>query len=167
MSAADYLAEAKANHPGGLSWEYNDGGRLEAGFRGNAGDCVTRSISIATGRDYLDLYKEFAVSNAAHWEGKAKRAKNPQRAKLYAGRAKITARNGIADAVFEPVLAEAGWVKTKLPNGSRLSDLPTDTMLVVHLRAHLVAINHGTIQDTFDSSYEYDRSAFAYWKKVQ
>jgi hypothetical protein len=35
-----------------MNWVYDDGGRKAAGFRGRAGDCVTRSIAIATRLPY-------------------------------------------------------------------------------------------------------------------
>ena len=35
-----------------MNWVYDDGGRKAAGFRGTAGDCVTRSIAIATRLPY-------------------------------------------------------------------------------------------------------------------
>ena len=35
-----------------MAFIYNDGGRLEAGFKGKANDCVARSIAIATGVTY-------------------------------------------------------------------------------------------------------------------
>lgn len=33
---------------------YDDGGRADAGYRGDTRDCVTRAIAIATGRPYRD-----------------------------------------------------------------------------------------------------------------
>ena len=164
MSAGDFLEEARANNPGGLPWEYHDGGRKAAGFRGKAGDCVTRALSIALDLDYRGLYDGLAKGNRTFWEARAKRAKNPRHAKVYEGRISATARNGSSPQVFEPVLAEAGWVKVKFPKGSRLSDLPTDALLVVSLRSHLVVVDHGVIRDTFDSSYGYNRPAFSYWR---
>jgi hypothetical protein len=35
-----------------MKWIHNDGGRADAGFRGETGDCVTRAIAIATGKPY-------------------------------------------------------------------------------------------------------------------
>ena len=35
---------------------HDDGGREAAGFRGDTSDCVTRSIAIATGRPYREVY---------------------------------------------------------------------------------------------------------------
>ena len=38
-------------------YEYNDGGREAAGFKGSAGDCAVRALSIVTGREYNEVYK--------------------------------------------------------------------------------------------------------------
>ena len=40
------------------TWEYNDGGRSKAGFKGDARDCVVRSIAIATGLPYKKVYDD-------------------------------------------------------------------------------------------------------------
>ena len=39
-----------------MRFQYDDGGRAAAGFRGDAGDCVTRAIAIATRQGYLTVY---------------------------------------------------------------------------------------------------------------
>jgi hypothetical protein len=39
-----------------MKYQYNDGGRSEAGFKGTTGDCVVRAIAIATKTDYLEVY---------------------------------------------------------------------------------------------------------------
>ena len=41
-----------------MTWEYNDGGREEAGYKGSTGDCVARSIAIATGVPYQKVYDD-------------------------------------------------------------------------------------------------------------
>ena len=40
----------------GLDFQYNDGGRKEAGYKGDTGDCVVRSIAIASNQPYLIVY---------------------------------------------------------------------------------------------------------------
>jgi len=35
-----------------MEHQYNDGGRKAAGFKGDTGDCVARSIAIASGLHY-------------------------------------------------------------------------------------------------------------------
>ena len=39
-----------------MDYVYDDGGRRTAGYTGQARDCVTRAIAIATGHAYQDVY---------------------------------------------------------------------------------------------------------------
>ena len=39
-----------------MDWHYSDGGRATAGYKGDAGDCVTRAIAIATEIPYQEVY---------------------------------------------------------------------------------------------------------------
>ena len=39
-----------------MDFIFHDGGRAAAGYKGMTGDCVTRSIAIATGKTYLEVY---------------------------------------------------------------------------------------------------------------
>ena len=32
-----------------MKFQFNDGGRVVAGYKGSAGDCVVRSVAISTG----------------------------------------------------------------------------------------------------------------------
>lgn len=41
-----------------MGFVYDDGGRGAAGFKGAAGDCVTRALAIATGKPYLEVYDD-------------------------------------------------------------------------------------------------------------
>ena len=38
-----------------MEWIYSDGGRAAAGYKGDAGDCVTRAIAIATEIPYQEV----------------------------------------------------------------------------------------------------------------
>jgi hypothetical protein len=40
-----------------LLFQYNDGGRTAAGYRGKVRDCATRAIAIATQSAYEDIYR--------------------------------------------------------------------------------------------------------------
>ena len=40
-----------------MRYTQTDGGRLDAGFKGKGGDCVTRAITIATGLSYREVRK--------------------------------------------------------------------------------------------------------------
>lgn len=39
-----------------MEFIFHDGGRAAAGYKGTTGDCVTRSIAIATGKTYQEVY---------------------------------------------------------------------------------------------------------------
>jgi hypothetical protein len=39
-----------------MRFQYDDGGRAAAGYKGKAGDCTCRAISIATGLPYQHVY---------------------------------------------------------------------------------------------------------------
>lgn len=159
-------SELRDIHGSGLPWSYDDGGRAEAGFKGTAGDCVTRAIAVATGIAYKTVYDELAQGMKALWSYRAEREKNPARVERYRKRAVVSARNGVSDPVWKKFLKARGWVEIKLPRDSRLSDLPTSQMIIVRLRKHLVAVDRGVLLDTYDSSYGYDRLAFHYWTWV-
>ena len=46
-----------------LKLEFNDGGRAAAGYKGQAGDCVVRSIAIVTGLPYQKVYNQLFKAN--------------------------------------------------------------------------------------------------------
>jgi len=60
-----------------MEFQFNDGGREAAGFKGKTGDCVTRSIVIATGLPYQKVYddlwgklREFSSSHRSRYAKK-------------------------------------------------------------------------------------------------
>lgn len=63
----------------------NDGGREAAGFKGGAGDCVARSIAIASGLPYAEVYKALADGMGSNRATKRTRASAVRR----------SARNGV------------------------------------------------------------------------
>lgn len=115
----------------------NDGGRADAGYRGDAGDCVVRAIAIAEARPYREVYDE--VHAALHASGK-----------------KRSPRNGVPKDVWRPYLLARGWRWTPtvgIATGARVhldaAELPAGR-LIVRLSGHLVAVLDGVIHDTFD-----------------
>ena len=46
-----------------LKFQINDGGRAAAGYKGQAGDCVVRSIAIVTGMTYQKVYDDLFKAN--------------------------------------------------------------------------------------------------------
>lgn len=135
-----------------LGFIQHDGGRAAAGFRGEAGDCVTRAIALATGEPYLDVYKALADLCAA------------------TGRAR-TPRDGVPRKVYDRYLLDLGWHWTPtmlIGSGCsahlRADDLPTGR-LIARLSGHLVAVLAGIVYDTSDPRRGGTRCVYGYWSK--
>src|SRR5258708_1739013 len=73
---------------------YDDGGRAQAGFKGETRDCVTRAIAIATTLPYKQVYD--AVNEAATRE----RPRTKRRS---------SARSGVQKPTTRKYLASLGW----------------------------------------------------------
>lgn len=133
-------------------WVYDDGGRSEAGFKGQAGDCVTRAIAIATGKPYKKVYNDLA-------EGMQKLTGTK------------SARNGVNKKVYQKVLKDYGWrwVPTMgIGQGTKVhldaNELP-DGVVITRLSRHLATIIDGVIHDTHDPSRGGSRAVYGYWVK--
>ena len=129
-----------------MTYQYNDGGRLAAGFKGIAGDCGARAMTIALGLDYAEVYKELAQANADN------------------GRAK-SARNGIMKDVYTEVLKRHGWVWMQAPKfdgrKARCSDLKG--VVIASQAHHFVAVIDGVANDIWDCTH---KMVYGYWAKV-
>src|SRR5262249_50380175 len=145
-----------AFNPEGLTMKfvYDDGGRAAAGFKGKAGDCVTRAIAIATGKTYQEVYdtlhKLMESYASTHRDRVAKRIRRG------GGRKGTTPRNGVSKKVFGPYLQSLGWNWTPtmlLGQGCtvhlRDGELPMGR-LIVSVSNHLLAVIDGVVHDTYD-----------------
>ncbi len=139
----------------------NDGGRAEAGFKGNASDCVTRSISIASGMDYLTIYNALALVNKSTRRG--------SRTTKSVGRK--SARNGIYTqrSIFKEFMRSLNfrWVACMgIGTGCTVhlcaEELPAGN-LVVAVSRHYTAMIDGVIHDTYDPSRDGKRCVYGYW----
>jgi hypothetical protein len=135
-----------------MRWVYDDGGRARAGFKGDAGDCVTRAIAIATGMDYRDVYDDLAERQAAL--GKPR-----------------SARNGVQPKAYKPYLAELGaiWTPTmRIGSGTTVHlvewELPYEPWLIVRLSKHVAAVRQGVVYDTHDPCRGGTRAVYGYWR---
>jgi hypothetical protein len=136
-------------------WVYDDGGRAEAGYRGETGDCVTRSVAIATGRPYAEVYA--ALNEAA-------RAERPR-----TGQSRSSARTGVKKPTVGRYLAEIGWqwhptmhIGQGCRTHLRADELPGGR-LIVKCSRHLTAVIDGVIHDTHDPSRGGTRCVYGYW----
>tara|TARA_R100000781_G_scaffold67395_1_gene42485 strand:- start:2385 stop:2852 length:468 start_codon:yes stop_codon:yes gene_type:complete len=143
------------------NYKYNDGGRKEAGFKGEAKDCVCRSIVIASGRPYQEVYDRLAEGNASQRLSKHQKTKRPK-----------SARNGITvwRKWFKDYMKELGfdWTATmQIGSGCKVhlksEELPKGRLVCVVSR-HYVSVIDGVINDTHDPSREGTRCVYGYWK---
>tara|TARA_B100002019_G_C21220864_1_gene574656 strand:+ start:604 stop:1038 length:435 start_codon:yes stop_codon:yes gene_type:complete len=138
-----------------MEYKFNDGGREAAGYKGSAGDCVCRAISIAAGLDYAEVYQTLAEGNAKERKGNRKRS----------------ARNGIHTTRkwFKDYMVSLGfiWVPTmQIGSGCKVhlkaDELPAGR-LVCNVSRHMCAVIDGVLHDTHDCSRDGTRCVYGYW----
>ncbi len=136
----------------------DDGGRAAAGYRGAAGDCLTRAVAIVTGMSYREAYDLVnEVSRAErHREGTRRSA----------------ARTGVQKATTRSLMEHLGlaWTPTMhVGSGCRVhlraDELPAGR-LIVRLSKHVAAVIDGTLYDTHDCSRGGTRCVYGYWQSA-
>lgn len=141
-----------------MEFVYDDGGRKEAGFKGDARDCVCRSIAIATGKPYKEVYD--TINEFAKAERISKRKHR-----------KSNARTGVYTVTTRKIMAYYGWrwVPTMQIGQGCTVHLKADELpkgrLVVKLSKHCVAVIDGVIHDTYDCSRDETRCVYGYFIK--
>lgn len=140
-----------------MKFQYNDGGRAEAGYKGTTGDCVTRSIAIATGKPYQEVY------DALNGLGKLERASKRKRGKS-------TARTGVYKQTIRKYLNSIGWKWTptmQIGSGCKVhladGELPAGR-LIVSVSKHLTTVIDGVVNDTYDPQRVTGRCVYGYWQ---
>ena len=135
------------------SFVVNDGGRAAAGYRGQAGDCVARSIAIAAQLPYQTVYD--ALNVAAKQDAPHGRPSS--------------ARGGVARPIIRRFMKELGWdwfptmiIGSGTTVHLRGEELPSGR-LVVSCSKHLTAVIDGVIHDTHDPSRGGTRCVYGYW----
>lgn len=144
-----------------LPWVGDDGGRAAAGFRGQASDCVARSIAIAAQLPYQQVYDALAAGNAGQRRTKRHPGTSGQR----------TARNGISTSRkwFKDYMADLGfrWVPTMQIGSGCVVHLATGELpagrLVTSLSKHMAAVIDGVVHDTHDPTRGGTRCVYGYW----
>ena len=124
-----------------MKFEYNDGGRKKAGYKGIAGDCIVRAISIATEIPYQEVYDEL-FEMGKNWIGRSKSAKKIRK--------NPSPRNGTSWKLAREYLKNKGWIRVtgnlklddeKFKNGTYLCGV----------RKHLTVVKDGVLLDSWDS----------------
>jgi len=115
-------------------FQWDDGGRSTCGFVGLTGDCVTRSISIATGIAYRDVYESLK------------------------GRYGSTPRDGVPKSVYGPYLSELHWTDRPVQKPYQALEqyeFPEGLSIVLiqdafGRKSHLCTVVSGVLHDTWD-----------------
>ena len=150
---------------GHVTFHRDDGGREVAGFKGKAGDCVSRAIAIASGRPYQEIYDRLAEGNATQRMSRRERQSNSRTGRK-------TARHGIFTKRkwFKDYMKELGfkWVAcmgigTGCQVHVRADELPSEGRLVLNLSKHSVAYVDGVLRDTYDCSRHGTRCVYGYY----
>lgn len=117
-----------------MPWVYDDGGRSLAGYSGDAGACVSRSLSIVMNRSYASVYKDLYENSIT------------------------SPRNGIeVESLWFPTYMKRWGYKFVATPGKHFipEDVPQEGRLAVTILApggHLTAVIDGVVHDTIDPS---------------
>jgi hypothetical protein len=172
----------------GVRWRHNDGGRSEAGFQGRTGDCVCRSIAIATGKPYVEVYDELRDLGWNCWESWNRSYRSNEEywlthsdfcdpeEDIYLSEKEFRQigfwrdpddASAISDEEAlrreTTYLKSLGWQYTAT-NSVHWRALP-DGRLIVQISGHLVAVIDGVIHDTFDCSRGGTACIEGYWSE--
>jgi hypothetical protein len=136
----------------------NDGGREDAGYKGETGDCVTRAISIVTEKPYQEVYDR--INELGKLERLSKNKRN-----------RSNAREGVYKETIKKLMEEYGfkWVPTMfIGSGCKVhlksKELPSGRILA-NVSKHSVAVIDGIINDTYDCSRDGTRCVYGYFIK--
>ena len=138
-----------------IKFIYNDGGRTAAGIKAT-GDCVCRSIAIASGRPYEEVYEGLKHLSSKERRGKRKRGVSDPATGVY----RETAKRYIESigGVWVPVMG----IGTGCTMHLKESELP-EGRLVVSLSGHYAAVVDRCLHDTHDCSRQGTRCVYGYY----
>jgi hypothetical protein len=147
-----------------MQFQYDDGGRAAAGYKGTAGDCICRAVAIAAQLPYRQVYAVLSEGNATERRTKYGRKSAGRR----------SARNGInaRRRWFCDYMETLGftWVPTmKIGAGCKVhlrdGELPVGR-LVVALSRHMAAVIDGVLHDTHPCDRGGTRCVYGYYIKA-
>lgn len=132
-----------------IGYVHDDGGRSEAGFKGDTGDCAVRAIAILTRTPYPDVYQRMAAC--------MKRAGYGASGNAYRQRPRQGLKPAISARDLQNLVkASYGLSRVKLPRGPR----PTYSEAwarhgdcLVGTAKHVCTIVDGDLRDTFDGRF--------------
>lgn len=139
-------------------FRYDDGGRAAAGYKGDAGDCVTRAIAIAAQLPYESVRQAIATGQSTQRITRGT-AKNPSPDKGV-----LTNRKWFLDYMksigwkFIPTMGIGSGCKVHL-----LADELPKGRIICRVSKHWVAVIDGVIHDTGIPDRNGTRCVYGYW----
>ena len=149
-----------------MRYQYNDGGRSDAGYKGDAGDCVVRAIAIATEQSYQKVYDDLKEFNVEFAKGRSRAAKK------VADRGP-SPRDGNFKEAYAKYLKSLGWDwKATCRPGQKWRlhldpyELP-EGRIICKVSRHAVAAIGSIVQDTYDCTRDGTRMVYGYYHKAE
>lgn len=128
----------------------NDGGRAEAGYKGQVNDCVVRAVAIATEMPYKQVYQRMNIYLDFYAYGR-------------------TARQGIPLPIIQKFMKALGWKYVEAKQYGKHSsmhlnakELPSGR-IIADMKGHVSAVIDGVIHDTWDASNGGETPVNGYW----
>ena len=138
------------------NFNYNDGGRAEAGYKGFTGDCGVRALAICLNKPYKEVYEKANEFCKAERPSKRRRGKS-------------NARTGIHGHTFKKIAESFGlkWTPTMFIGSGTTVHLKEDELpkgrIICNVSKHYTAVVDGVIQDTYDPSRGGTRAVYGYY----
>ena len=141
-----------------MEFAYNDGGRSKYFRASDVGDCVTRAICNATGKDYKEVYDRLKV------------LVKKESVKTHRNHKRSSVRDGVFKETWKKYLEEIGWelvITAKIGQKEKVhlneKELPTDKIMIVQVSRHLTCVKNGVLYDTYDCTRGGERMVYGYW----
>ena len=130
-----------------MEFIYNDGGRNKYFKASGVKDCAVRAISIATNKDYKEVYDALKKINKGD-----------------------SCRNGTPKKVSKKYLASIGWKwQPCIGFGTGVlvhldsNELPNEGTFIAQVSKHLACVRDGALEDTYDCSRNDSRAVYGIW----
>ena len=130
-----------------LRLNITDGGRSKYFKASQVGDCVTRAIALATGKDYKEVYNKITKIVGYTPRNGVKKKDTKKAMQYFGGEWHATMSIGTGCQVH---LAE--------------NEIPMQGNIVCQLSGHVCNVKNGVINDSFDPSREGTRCVYGYWR---
>lgn len=142
-----------------------DGGRKEAGFKGECRDCVVRAIAVAM--SHVDpLFRGARLSEAY-----TRVYRDIKTLAAAAGKASPRGGVDVRSPWFKAYMAKLGWIwqpTAEFGSKERLhlgADFPQKGTYIVRLSKHVVAVIDGVIYDNHDPQRGGRRMVYGFWRR--